>query len=218
MQSAHDRWRCAELFFLRKPTSGIRTSAISALVPGRLSGLHRIIKADEAYAGQSIPKSILFGPFMKKSLALFPFAAVVGIFALAGCGGSSSVSSASSSGSVNFNGSSTSTGALTTDSTVPASGGATVQTSVNGTLGSAVIPSGAVAGGATVSSTEALAILPINTGFQGSYLSGQQMTVNGVSQSGVGISASGLTEENVALPVAAGTTGLCIRSASRVGR
>ncbi len=127
--------------------------------------------------------------------------------ATVGCGGESVEPGPPASGVVTFSGSATVSGASTTSTNVPASGGSTVATDNAGTGGSAVIPSGAVPAGTTVPAGTNLAIIPSGTGFPGSFSSGSSLTVNGVTDSGIGVSTSGQTTTNMALPVATGPAG-----------
>ncbi len=126
---------------------------------------------------------------------------------LTGCGGGASVTQPTSSGRVHFTGSTTVSTTSTSPVTVPASGGSVVSTGDAGTGGTAVIPSGAVSGNTTLPLGTQLAIIPMGSGFAGSFSPGSALRVNGVSDSGVGVSDSGFTTVNTALPVTDGTNG-----------
>jgi len=126
--------------------------------------------------------------------------------ALIGCGGSSASVGLPASGNANFNGSTTVSTTSTSAATVPASGGTTISTGDAGTGGTAVIPSGAVSAGTVVPPGTELAVIPAGTGFSGNFSVGSSLSVNGVADSGIGVSGTGLTAVNMALPVAAGGT------------
>jgi hypothetical protein len=144
---------------------------------------------------------------MKKELSLFALAALAAVFISVGCGGTSVPKGNNASGLVKYSGTTTTTGNLTSNATVPATGGTTVQTTADGIPDPATIPSGALPAGSTVSPADTLAIIPLGTGFPGTFSSGLQLSVNGVSDSGIGVSSTGATQQNMALPVSPGAAG-----------
>jgi len=142
-----------------------------------------------------------------RSICTFSLFAAVTALALSGCGGSASVTQPTASGKLGFAGSSTVTTTSSGSTTVPASGGTIVGTSDSGTGGTAVIPSGAVPPNTVLPAGTQLAVIPLGTGFPGTFAADGAMGVNGNLNSGVGVSGSGVTTVNAALPVTDGTNG-----------
>lgn len=126
-------------------------------------------------------------------------AALAVLLAAVGCGGSGK-SIHLLSGNVNFTGVNTISDTLTEPATVPATGGTTITTSA----GATVIPSGVAE--ASYPADTPLAILPVGMGFKLNSITSNSLSVNGVSNSGIGLNANGKTSVAVALPVSeAGT-------------
>jgi hypothetical protein len=123
---------------------------------------------------------------------------------LAGCGGSGGSSAGPASGNLHFSGAETISATLTNSTVIPPTGGVVVATSA----GSAVIPSGSVAGGTNLPDGTALAVIPQGFGFDGSFNLGASLSVNNVTNTGAGIGANGHLSQAVALPVPAGAAGI----------
>jgi predicted small lipoprotein YifL len=138
-----------------------------------------------------------------KAIKFSRYAALAAVAVAAGCGGKGTAHLPT--GTINFTGSETLSGQPAADTVVPATGGATV--TVPGVSGTTVIPSGSVAGGSTVHSTDYLAIIPSGTGFLGALTGSNSVTVNGVSNSGATITSNGFLGQNLALPVEPGNAG-----------
>lgn len=119
------------------------------------------------------------------------------VLAVAGCGGGGNNPSPSANGAINYEGVPAASGFASESTPVPATGGATVSTGE----GDVLIPSGAVAGGSTVSSETPLAIFPAGIGFPGTYAAGSTLRVNGVTNSGAATGTDGLTDTALAFPV-----------------
>ena len=141
------------------------------------------------------------GRKMKQSYFLHALT-ILAATAIVGCGGSSSVGT-SQTGNVNYSGTTTVSTTSSLSATVPATGGATINTN----YGTAIIPSGATAAGTVIPAGTNLAITPSGFGFNGNFSGGGQVIVNGVNPSGVIVGSNGLTLSNIALPVSNGANG-----------
>lgn len=138
-----------------------------------------------------------------KAIKFSRYAALAAVAVAVGCGGDGTAHLPT--GTINFSGAETLAGQPASDTTVPATGGAT--TTVPGVSGTTIIPSGSVAPGTTVQTTDYLAIIPAGTGFLGALTGGNSVTVNGVTNSGGTVGSNGLLTQNLALPVEPGAAG-----------
>jgi len=141
-----------------------------------------------------------------KQTPLIALALISASYVIVGCGGSNSVAPAPI-GAVLYPVTTADGSTLTQSALVPDSGGVQVSTGDLATGGNAIIPSGAVPPGTTLGAGTQLAVIPRGFGFEGSFTSGSQVTVNNNANSGVTIGSGGLTTQNVALPVSNGTNG-----------
>lgn len=127
---------------------------------------------------------------LKSRLFILAALAVVAV----GCSGSGSNPVIAANGGVNFSGAEADAATATTDTAIPAAGGAEVSTSE----GDAVVPSGA---GSTVQAGDTLAVLPAGIGLLGDFAAGSTLRVNGVTNSGAFLGTDGLSDQALAFPV-----------------
>lgn len=118
---------------------------------------------------------------------------------ITGCGGGKNAIPANSGGGFSFTGAEASLGYSSTSAVVPVTGGASITAS--GYSGTTIVPSGVLPAGTTLGTDTPYAIIPAGIGFAGTILSGQGVTVNGVTTSGATVGSNGLLLQNVAIPV-----------------